>query len=317
MHGSFNTTRHGTSRWPQIATTLSVGVAATLAVIKGIVWIESGSVAILGSLADSLLDLVASVIAFFGVRMAAQPPDHNHRFGHGKAEAISSLVQLVLLTGVAVFVFIEAVQAVMNPEPIQQAGAAKAVMIVSIVLTAILVSVQTYAVRQSASMATESDRAHYVGDFLGNAGILLAVILSANFGILWADGAAGLAAALFLGYSVIDIGRRALPQLMDEELDADERQRIQEIVQGDPDVQGAHALRTRQAGNVRYIQMHVELDPDLSLRVAHKISDRLEAKLLMAFPGADVILHADPHGHVEPHDVYGQRLTVTPAASAG
>lgn len=296
-----------TARWAKIATLWSVVTAFTLVVTKAIAWQQSGSVAILGSFADSLLDFVSSGIAFIGVRMAAMPPDENHRFGHGKAEAVSSLVQLVLITGAAVFVLVESVRSLMSPEPIEHSQMAVSVMLVSIFLTTILVAVQTYAIRRSGSLATESDRAHFIGDFLGNSGTLLAVILAANFGLLWVDGVAGIMAAGFLFWSVWQIGKRALPQLMDEELDEEARRRIEHLVLTDPLIHRVHALRTRKAGRTAYIQLHVELDGGLTLYRAHQIADAAERRLRKAYPGADVIIHQDIFGQFERHDEFGHQ----------
>mgnify|MGYP001793558964 CR=1 FL=1 len=293
-------------QWAKVATLLSVVVALTLAVAKAVVWYRSGSVAILGSLADSILDLAASVIAFIGVRMAAIPADHNHRFGHHKAEAISSLVQLVLISGSALFVLIESIRRVFAPEPIAAAGEAIGVMVLSIGLTTLLVAVQTIAIKRSRSLATEADRAHYLGDFLANAGALLAIVLATRFGLLWADGVAGLVAAGFLVWSVWVIAQRALPQLMDEELGPEDRAAIVAMIMEDSDVLGVHALRTRKAGPTEFIQLHIELDPEMPLRQVHVISDRVEARLHAAYPDADIMMHQDPHGYVEAHDEFGQ-----------
>jgi ferrous-iron efflux pump FieF len=294
------------SRWAKLATSASICVALTLCLAKAVVWQRTGSAAILGSLADSVLDLVSSAIAFIGVRMAATPPDANHRFGHDKAEAVSSLVQLVLISGSVVFVLVESLRQITSPEPLRNAGEGMAVMTLSIVLTGCLVAFQTFAVRRSGSLATRSDRAHYMGDFLANAGALIAVFLAARFGLIWIDGLAGIVAAMFLGWSVFEIGKHALPQLMDEELPDTDREAILALVREDAEVRGVHALRTRAAGRRRYIQMHLELDPDLPLRAAHRIADRVERRLHEAFPQADVILHQDPHGLREPHGRFGQ-----------
>ena len=295
--------------WSKLATLWSVGTALILALTKGFAWQQSGSVAILASVADSLLDFLASCIAFIGVRMAAQPPDDNHRYGHEKAEAVSSLIQLILISGSAVFVLVEAIRHLATPRAIENSQFAVSVMVLSIVLTVILVAVQTIAVRRSGSMATESDRAHYIGDFLGNTGTLLAVVLAANFGLLRADGIAGLIAAGFLFWSVWEIGRRALPQLMDEEMGVEERATITRIALSDPDVLGVHAVRTRKAGATPYMQMHLELDPDIRLRTSHQIAERVQRRLLKEFPGADVIIHQDLHGQHEAHDEFGRPET--------
>lgn len=291
--------------WAKFATICSVSVALILTVVKAYAWRESGSAAILGSLADSLMDLVSSVIAFIGVRKAAEPADANHRFGHHKAEAVSSLVQLVLISGSAVFVFAESLKRLVAPEAVAAPELAMGVMVFSILLTAALVLIQTIAIRRQGSLATQSDRAHYLGDFLANAGALVAVFLAANLGLLWADGVAGLVAAGFLAWSVISIARQALPQLMDEELGASDRAKILTVATADPDVMGAHALRTRQAGPVTYIQLHLEMEGAMTLEKAHLVSDRVEGALRAHFPSADILLHQDPHGQTENHDEFG------------
>lgn len=299
---------HNAARWALFATTASVMTALLLAGAKAVAWQMSGSVAILGSLADSLLDLLSSIIAFIGVRMASQPADENHRFGHQKAEAVSSLVQLVLITGSAVFVLVESGRRFLVPQEIEQTQLALGVMLFSIIMTALLVTIQTIAVRQSGSIATESDRAHYIGDFLGNAGTIFAVILASQYDILRADAAAGLVASAFLFWSVWEIGCKAMPQLMDEELAEEDRLRIQQIALEDRHVRGIHALRTRRAGTTPYIQLHLELDPEMSLREAHLIADEAQRRLLKAYPGADILIHQDVYGNVETHDQYGRMI---------
>lgn len=285
--------------WPKFATAASVVVAITLVAIKLVAWQMSGSVAVLGSLADSILDILASVIAFVGVRIALQPPDDDHRFGHEKAEAVSSLVQLVLITGAAVFVLVEAIEALINPVSIRVPNIAMMAMGLSLIITLALVAIQTLAVRKSGSLATESDRAHYISDILANAGALFAIVLASQFGWLRADGVAGLIAAAILFYAVVDIAKRALPQLLDEELGAEERERIIALVMEDEGVMGVHGIRTRRAGQRRHIQLHLELPGAMVLRDVHMISDRVEHRLESAYPGADILIHQDPHEYVD------------------
>ncbi|WP_306251154.1 cation diffusion facilitator family transporter [Parvularcula sp. IMCC14364] len=301
MHGSFDHHETG-SKWALAATVLSIGVALVLIATKLIAWQLSGSTAILGSLADSALDLIGSGLAFIGVRWAAEPADAEHRFGHHKAEAITGLAQAILITGSALFVLNESIMRLVTPAPLAAGNLAIWVMLLSLVLSTGLVAFQTYALRQSGSIAVEGDRAHYTGDLIANAGALLAIFLSLHFGWLRADAIAGILAAVFLGWSALSISRRVLPQLMDEELSTPERERISQIVMADGDVLGFHHLRTRRAGRRIYIQLHLELRPDIQLRHAHEISERVEAQLHGTFPGADILLHQDPHGEADDHD---------------
>lgn len=274
-------------------------------------WQLSGSAAILGSLADSGMDLVGSLIAFAGVRWAAEPADHEHRFGHHKAEAMAGLAQVILISGSALFVLKESLVRFASPEPLAAGNLAMGVMALSLLLSIGLIAFQTVAIRKTGSLAVEGDRAHYLGDVVANAGTLLAVILAVQFGWLLADAIAGLAAAAFLGFSAMSIGRKVIPQLMDQELSDKDRDLITGLITKDEDVLGYHALRTRKAGDRVYIQLHLELRPDLTLLMAHEIAERVEASLHTAFPGADIIFHQDPHGEADAHDISEQPLPST------
>ena len=301
MHGSFEHHEAG-NKWALAATVMSISVALILIATKLVAWQMSGSAAVLGSLADSALDLIGSGLAFIGVRWAADQADAEHRFGHHKAEAITGLAQAILITGSALFVLNESIQRLIAPEPLAAGNIAIAVMLLSLVLSLGLVAFQTFAMRQSGSVAVEGDRAHYVGDLVANAGALLAIFLSLQTGLLRADAVAGILAAVFLAWSAISITRKVLPQLMDEELSTRDREQIGKIVMAVPDVLGFHHLRTRRAGRRIYIQLHLELRPDIQLRRAHMISESVEADLLSAFPGADILLHQDPYGEADHHD---------------
>ena len=297
MHGSMPTPGEKADAWARAATTASLTVALGLVLLKVWAWRATGSAAILGSAADSGLDLLGSAIAFGAVRYAAMPADDDHRFGHQKAEGLASLLQAVVITLSALFVTVESVRRLIEPGPIERAQLAVWVMAASAAVTVALVAFQTLAVKRSRSLAVEGDRTHYVGDVIANLGALFAIILASRFGFLRADALAGLLAAAFLLWSVRDIALRALPQVMDQELPEADRDRIQQIVTADPDVHGFHALRTRRAGRRRYIQMHLELDGEITLNRAHAIADRVEKTLEAAFPETDVIVHQDPVGH--------------------
>jgi len=286
---------------------LSIAVALTLIAAKAYAWAASGSVSVLASLADSALDLAASVITFLSIRWAAAPPDAEHRFGHSKAEAVAGLIQTVLITGSALVVTSEGVGRLISPEPIARGGAAIAVMVFSIAMTGGLAAAQTYAIRRTGSLAVEADRAHYAGDLASNLAVLGALALSAYGGFQRVDALAGLAVAGFLVASASAVGRKAINQLMDRELPEATRARIVEIARSEPQVAGVHALRTRKAGRETFIQLHLELPPDMALAEAHAIADRVERALQSEFPKADVLIHQDPHGRWEDHDAYGRR----------
>lgn len=282
-------------------TLMSVGVAALLVAVKAIAWMASGSVALLASLADSALDLVASTITFFAVRYAAVPPDDDHRFGHGKAEAFASLLQAGLVFASAALIGQEAIRSLLSPEPIAAEGWALAVMIFSIVMTFALITAQTWVLKRTRSVAVSGDRAHYASDLFSNLAALAGIAASAWLGIQGLDGAAALLIAGLLLWGAISVFREAAVQLMDQELPAADRARIVELVTQDPRLSDVHQLRTRASGPYVHMQMHVDLEPLLTLADAHQVIVEAERRLLAAFPMADILIHPDPRGLAEPH----------------
>jgi len=282
-------------------TTLSVGVAAILIVIKGAAWLAGGSVAMLASLADSGLDLVASLITFYAVRYAAEPPDAEHRFGHGKAEAFSSLTQAGLVFASAALIGQEAIRAFSRTEPPEHGALGVGVMAASIVLTLLLIRAQSEVTKKTRSVAVSGDRAHYAADLASNAVSLVGIGAASLWRLPWVDAAAGLAVALWLLWGAIGVFREAAHQLMDHELPLDERERIIGLMTADPRVIGVHQVRTRASGPYLHVQAHMDLDPALSLAVAHAVMVAAENRILAAFPTADILIHPDPRGVAEPH----------------
>lgn len=280
---------------------LSVATAAILIVVKAIAWQASGSVAILASLSDSALDLVASLITVYAVRYAAEPPDAEHRFGHGKAEAFSSLMQGGLVFASGALVGREAINAWLHPQPVEHGLSGVAVMAISIVLTFALITAQTRVVKAGGSIAISGDRAHYAADLASNAVALVGVGAAAWLGLPWVDAAAGLIVALWLIWGAVGVFREASHQLMDRELPDEDREKIVALVTADPKVLGVHQLRTRASGPYVHIQMHADLAGDISLADAHAIIVAAENRVLDAFPAADLIIHGDPRGLAEKH----------------
>lgn len=280
---------------------LSVATAAVLIVVKAIAWRASGSVAVLASLSDSALDLVASLITVYAVRYAAEPPDAEHRFGHGKAEAFSSLLQGGLVFASGALIGREAIAALLNPRPVEHGLAGVVVMIISIVLTLALITAQSRVLKASGSIAIAGDRAHYAADLASNAVALLGVAAAAWFGLSWVDAAAGLVVALWLIWGAVGVFREASAQLMDRELPEADRERIVALATADPRLLGVHQLRTRASGPYVHMQMHADLAAEISLAEAHSIIVAAENRLLEAFPSADIIIHPDPRGLAEKH----------------
>lgn len=282
-------------------TLMSVATAGVLVSIKFAAWIASDSTALLASMADSGLDLVASLVTFFAVRYAAAPPDAEHRFGHGKAEAFASLVQAGLVFASAALIAREAVGDFLNPHPIRHGGWAVAVMMVSIVLTLILIRAQTIVLRQTSSVAVSGDRAHYASDLASNAAALIGIAISAWLGVNGLDAAAAMVVAALLLWGAVSVFREASSQLMDQELPDEQRAEIVRLATADGRLANVHQLRTRASGPYIHMQMHVDLDPEVTLEAAHQAIVAAEKRLLEAFPAADILIHADPRGRAEPH----------------
>lgn len=274
----------------------AVTVAALLVVMKTIAYIVTDSIAMMASLADSALDVFASFVNLLAIRHALTPADREHRFGHGKAEPLAGLGQGAFIAGSAAFLVIESVSRLIAPHPIEFPLIGLGVMAVSIVLTISLVVAQRMVVNRTGSIAVGADRMHYLGDIVTNLGVIVGIVASAQFGILVADPIIGIVVALILAWSAVHVFRQSYDQLMDRELPDTDRDRIKEIVRTHREVMSLHDLRTRMAGVNTFIQLHIELDPDIKLVRAHEISDAVEADILAAFPRAQVIIHQDPAG---------------------
>jgi ferrous-iron efflux pump FieF len=283
-------------------TLASVAVALVLVVLKTGVWLVSGSVALLASAADSGLDLLASLVTVFAVRYAIVPPDAEHRFGHGKAEAFASLVQAGLVFASAALIGQEAIRSLFDPKPVENEAWAVAVMAISTVLTGGLIFAQSMVLRRTSSVAVAGDRAHYASDLASNIIALLGIGAAAVFGVVGFDAMAGLAVAVILLWSAVGVFRQASDQLMDHELPEAEREQIVALARQDSAIQGVHSLRTRTSGPYIHIQMHIELDPDLTLEAAHRQIIACEGRVLAEFPAADILIHADPKGRAAPHE---------------
>jgi ferrous-iron efflux pump FieF len=283
------------------ATSLSLAVAAILIVLKGAAWMASGSIAMLASLADSSLDLLASLATFYAVRYAITPPDAEHRFGHGKAEAFASLLQAGLVFASAALIGREAIQKIGASQPLTSEGWALAVMAISTGLTILLIRMQSQVMKQTGSVAVSGDRAHYAADLASNliafAGIGAAALLHRpGF-----DAFAGLLVAAWLVWGAVGVFRQASLQLMDHEISDEARARIVSLATQDARIKGVHQLRTRASGPVIHLQMHADMDPNLTLVEAHEAMVAAEKRLLEAFPAADIIIHPDPRGRAEAH----------------
>ncbi|MDQ0465446.1 cation diffusion facilitator family transporter [Caulobacter ginsengisoli] len=282
-------------------TLLSTATAAVLIAVKLVAYIMSGSMAVMASLADSGLDLLASLITAYAVRYAAKAPDAGHRFGHGKAEAFASLLQGGLVFSSAALVGREAIDRLLHPYLIRAEAWSMGAMAVSIVLTLGLILAQARVLKATSSVAVSGDRAHYAADLASNAMALIGIALAAIFDEPRVDAAAGLLVTGWLVWGAVGVFRQAADQLMDRELPEEARARIAALVTVDPRLTDVHQLRTRASGPYIHIQLHADMDPDLTLDEAHVAVVEAEKRILAAFPAADIIIHLDPRGRAEPH----------------
>ncbi|MBT5188050.1 MAG: cation diffusion facilitator family transporter [Kordiimonadaceae bacterium] len=277
------------------ATTASVSVAITLIGLKTWGYIESGSVALFGTLLDSVMDTLSSIIIFAAVRLAMVPADDDHRFGHGKAEAIAGLLQAFVIIATSFLLMFEVVDKVLNPRNIEKANLGIGIIVASIVLTMMLVLYQRYVTRKTGSVAIEADGMHYTGDILLNFGVAVSLILGGYFNMIYADPFFGGVACLYLLYSAYQVFIASTDVLMDKEMSDEERENILEIIRSHSAVVGIHELRTRRSGLNIFIQFHMELEEDISLYDAHIISDQVEGKIMAAYQNSEVLIHADPY----------------------
>ena len=280
----------------------SIGMALLLSGMKlWAVW-QTGSTAMLGSLADTILDLVASIATLIGVWIAAMPADRDHRFGHGKAEALAALFQVVLIALSAFGLAFRAIEALLQGGQTNAASQGIAVSVIAILATLALLAWQRYVIRRTASVAIATDHVHYKSDLLLNLAVIVALALDQYAGLTGADPLFGLAIALWLGWSAWRASSDAVDHLMDREWPEDKRRKFVAIAARHEELRNLHDLRTRTAGNRDFVQFHVDMPAGMSVARAHDIIDRVEADLCEHFPRMELLIHIDPAGHVDEPD---------------
>ncbi|NRA55637.1 MAG: cation diffusion facilitator family transporter [Gammaproteobacteria bacterium] len=275
------------------AASAAMAVASILLLIKLLAWWQTGSVALLASLVDSLLDLGASLASFFILRYSLQPADYEHSFGHGKAEALAALAQSAFIGASALFLVLSGIERFFHPQPLVQPELGIWVSLFAIALTGVLVLYQKKVVRETGSQAIEADSLHYQSDLLMNGAIMLALLLS-HLGWPMADVIFGIGVGFFIMYGAFNIGQGAIQSLLDHQLPENELIQIESIALKVDQVMGIHQLRTRRSGETRFIQLHLELADELLLIEAHRVAEDVETRLLAQFPQSDILIHQDP-----------------------
>lgn len=269
-------------------------VAAVLIVGKYFAWRLTDSVSIQASLLDSVLDIFASIVNFFAVRQALKPADFHHRFGYGKIEALAGIAQSIFILVSAIWLLGEVYNHMVMPHEMGDISMATNVMGVSTILTILLVAYQRYVISRTKSVAIEADSLHYQTDLLTNAGVLIGINISAYFGLNWLDPIIGIFIIVYIVITSYKISKTSLDILVDRELPEKQRLQILDIVRQHPKVYGVHDLKTRSAGLYEFIQMHLDLDENITLKEAHDIAEKVELSLLHYYPKAEVIIHQDP-----------------------
>ncbi len=274
----------------------AIGISATLIIIKAIAYHMNGSMGILSSLTDSALDSLISIMALASVYYASQPADSEHRWGHGKMEAVSALFQAAVITGGGLFLISESLHRLSHPHEMQNFGVGMGVMAISIVLSILLVWIQRRSLAESKSLAIEADSLHYSSDVLINSGALLVIFLTMQGAPYWVDVLFALGVAAFMGKLAYGIARKSLDMLLDKELPEEQRAQLIKVIEAQEKVAGWHDLRTRQNGNSVVITLDIEVNPTISLNSAHAIAKGLENDFLKLYPDAEILIHVDPEG---------------------
>jgi ferrous-iron efflux pump FieF len=272
----------------------SVSVATLLLAAKGVAAYRTGSVAMLGSVADTGLDLLASLVTLYGVRVAATPADNDHRFGHGKAEALAALFQVMVISASAAAIGWEAIDRIGHPAPTAAAEYGIGASILAIVLTGVLIAYQRRVIAGTGSVAITADSIHYSSDLLLNSAVIVALLLDQWFGVHGADPLFGVLIALWLAYGAWRAANHAIDQLMDKEWPEEERDRLIALAAEHPELRGLHDIRTRRSGNRDFAQFHMYVDPEMPVAAAHLAMDEVEERIKAAFPNAEVMIHLDP-----------------------
>jgi ferrous-iron efflux pump FieF len=286
----------------KFASYASLGVAISLVLLKAWGWQETASVSLLSSLADSVLDVLASAITFWAVRYSLSPADAEHRFGHGKSEGLAALLQALIIAGSGLYVLYEAINRILSPQDITAPAIGLGVIAIATVATALLVWLQHYVGRVTGSVAIKADAIHYQSDLIINLGVGLAIILSSWTGFKIIDPLVGIIIAMVVLKSVFSIANHSLKILLDHEIPTEDRRAIKTLALAHPEVQGLHDMKTRFGGSHFIVQFHLEMDPEITLRHSHEIMDVVESQIAQQFPGCEILIHADPLGLAEQRD---------------
>ena len=279
-----------------LAVIFGVILSVTLILVKLFAFIKSGSLAVFSSLIDSVTDLFASTVSFLAVYFSSKPASINHRYGFGKTEALSALLQALFVGASGLFVIVDGIKRLINPVEINQIDIAIYIMVFSIISTLFLVLFQTYVAKKTNSLAIKADRAHYVVDFLTNSTVIISLICVHFFGFYLFDVIAGLFISVYLLYNAYSLAKESIDLITDRELSNDIIENIKHIVLETDGVLGMHDFRSRSLGDIYFVELHLELDGNISLYSAHDLTNIVEKKITESYPNSQILIHQDPYG---------------------
>jgi len=309
MSSEFNTLKRS-------AALASIFVALFLLALKGWAAWRTGSTAMLGSLADTVLDLAASLATLLGVWIASQPADEQHRFGHGKAEAIAAMFQVVLITISALAIAGRAIEQMVSDGRTEAAAEGIAVSLVALAATFALLAWQRFVLSRTSSIAIETDHVHYKSDLFLNLAVIAALALDQYAGWAGADPLFGLGIGAWLAWNAWAASQKAIIQLMDREWPEDKKRRFLDVLARQPDLRGVHDLRTRTSGNRDFVQFHVWIDPSMTVHEAHRVMDEIEMRLHREFPEVEILIHPDPEGLIDEEGIAARDVLPAPLRQA-
>ena len=286
-----------------LSTRVTLFVAVLLVAVKLAAWLVTGSMSLLASAVDGVVDTGASVVTLLGVHYAQQPPDREHRFGHGKGEAVAAFTQGSFVAGAAFLLIFQSIGRLAFPAPLEALGIGVWVIAASLLVVCALIAMQGWVVGQTGSTAIAADRAHYMTDAAVNIAVLVALLVTKVTGWVRADPAFALAISAYMLWNAYRIAGNAMEQLLDRELPSEDRRRIKEAVRACAGVRDIHDLRTRFSGDRTFVEYHLEVDPGLTVDAGHAIGDATESAVQKLLPGT-----VEATAHIEPHGIEDERL---------
>ena len=278
------------------ATIASVGTSFLLVTVKAFAAFFTGSLSVLSSMADSLSDVISSLISFIAVHYAAKPLSAEHRYGYGKAESVSALLQAAFIVGSAGFILYDGIYRFIYPQQIDETIVGISIMIFCLFCTILLVLFQRYVIKKTRSQAIAADSLHYVVDILSNSSVIFSLLIVRYLHWEWFDVVTAILIALYLIYNAWQLALEALQEITDKELDVKIKENITHLVCSVEGVLGCHDLRSRVSGSRWFVEIHLEFDGNKTLTETHALADSAEQKVIEAYPQIQLIVHQDPHG---------------------